>query len=377
MLLHSFTMFDTCKVFSFFAHQGSSLPAHGHAYSIRIYNPLLENALCFSFLLFPSGYSESDCSHCHTLHVVMELETWRKKRQVVMDFWPEFVASSTGREFVAGGFGGTAGIISGYPLDTLRVIQQNSNNGSAFTILRNMVAKEGPSALYRGMAAPLASVTFQNAVVFQIYALLSRAFSPSDSVNEPPSLKGVASGGFCTGALQAILLSPVELVKIRLQLQNTCQLTETQNGPITVANKIWKREGLRGIYRGLGITMLRDAPAHGLYFWTYEYTREKLHPGCRKVSGESLNTMLIAGGMAGVASWVFSYPLDVIKTRLQAQTRSSLKYKGILDCLRKSVNEEGYVVLWRGLGTAVARAFVVNGAIFSAYEITLRCLFND
>lgn len=79
----------------------------------------------------------------------------------IMDFAPEFLASSLGREFVAGGLGGVAGIISGYPLDTLRVRQQHSNAGSAFGILRNVVAKEGPAALYRGMGAPLASITFQ------------------------------------------------------------------------------------------------------------------------------------------------------------------------------------------------------------------------
>jgi len=78
-----------------------------------------------------------------------------------MDFWPEFLASSSGREFVAGGFGGIAGIISGYPLDTLRIRLQNTNNGSAFTLFRHMVFREGPTSLYRGMAAPLASVTFQ------------------------------------------------------------------------------------------------------------------------------------------------------------------------------------------------------------------------
>ncbi|KAF5957080.1 hypothetical protein HYC85_004305 [Camellia sinensis] len=79
-----------------------------------------------------------------------------------MDFWPQFVASSWGREFVAGGFGGVAGIVTGYPLDTLRIRQQqHSTSGSAFGILRRVVASDGPLALYRGMAAPLASVTFQ------------------------------------------------------------------------------------------------------------------------------------------------------------------------------------------------------------------------
>ncbi|XP_054785315.1 mitochondrial arginine transporter BAC2-like isoform X2 [Prosopis cineraria] len=61
-----------------------------------------------------------------------------------MDFWPEFLPSSWGREFVAGGFGGVAGIISGYPLDTLRIRQQSSiSTGSAFSILRHVMAKEG------------------------------------------------------------------------------------------------------------------------------------------------------------------------------------------------------------------------------------------
>ncbi|RDX63217.1 Mitochondrial arginine transporter BAC2, partial [Mucuna pruriens] len=294
-----------------------------------------------------------------------------------MDFWPEFLASSSGREFIAGGLGGTAGIISGYPLDTLRIRLQNTKNGSAFTILRHMVSREGPTSLYRGMGAPLASVTFQNAMVFQTYAVLSRAFDSSLSAKDPPSYKGVALGGVGTGALQSLLLSPVELIKVRLQLQNAGQSRASGKGPVSVAKNIWRKEGFRGLYRGLGITVLRDAPSHGLYFWTYEYMREWLHPGCRRSGEETLNTMLIAGGLAGVASWINCYPFDVVKTRLQAQTPSSIKYKGILDCFKTSVREEGYVVMWRGLGTAVTRAFLVNGAIFSAYEITLRLLFNN
>ncbi|KAH8514345.1 hypothetical protein H0E87_007253 [Populus deltoides] len=271
--------------------------------------------------------------------------------EIIMDFWPEFIASSWGREFVAGGFGGIAGIISGYPLDTLRIRLQQSNSGSAFSILRRVMSSEGPAALYRGMGAPLASVTFQNAMVFQTYAILSRALDSSASANDPPSYKGVALGGVGTGAIQSIILSPVELIKIRLQLQNrshaNLQEAASPKGPLGVAKSILKTEGLKGMYRG-------------------------------KNGQESVRTMLTAGGLAGVASWLCCYPLDVVKTRLQAQSPSSqLKYKGILDCFSRSVKEDGYCVLWRGLGTAVARAFVVNGAVFASYETALRCLFNN
>jgi solute carrier family 25 (mitochondrial carnitine/acylcarnitine transporter), member 20/29 len=94
-----------------------------------------------------------------------------------MEFWPEFLASSCGREFVAGGVGGMAGVLAGHPLDTLRIrLQQPSPDParaisagpgqrasatSAIGLLRGILRSEGPSALYRGMGPPLASITFQ------------------------------------------------------------------------------------------------------------------------------------------------------------------------------------------------------------------------
>ncbi|XP_020270000.1 mitochondrial arginine transporter BAC2 isoform X2 [Asparagus officinalis] len=218
---------------------------------------------------------------------------------------------------------------------------------------------------------------FKNAVAFQVYAVLTRALNSSNKT-EPPPYSTVALAGIGTGALQSLILSPVELVKIQLQLQTTGKHQKQTQGPMCMAKKILRTEGLKGIYRGLSITVLRDAPAHGVYFWSYEFAREKLYPGCRKSGQETLATMLFAGGLAGVASWVCCYPLDVIKSRIQAQSAShGEKYQGIVDCLVKSVRDEGYPVLWRGLGTAVARAFIVNGAIFSAYELGLRFMVNN
>ncbi|KAG2586071.1 mitochondrial arginine transporter BAC2-like [Panicum virgatum] len=310
-----------------------------------------------------------------------------------MEFWPDFLATSGGREFVAGGVGGMAGVLAGHPLDTLRIRLQQppppvspgivdapSRPPSAARLLRGILRAEGPAALYRGMAAPLASVAFQNAMVFQVYAILSRSLGQESSTSEPPSYASVAVAGVGTGALQTLILSPVELVKIRLQLEaagHKHRRPGDHHGPVDMARDIFRREGLRGIYRGLTVTALRDAPAHGVYFWTYEYARERLHPGCRRGGGESLATMLVSGGLAGVASWVCCYPLDVVKSRLQAQAFPAARYRGVVDCFRRSVREEGLPVLWRGLGTAVARAFVVNGAIFAAYELALRFLASD
>jgi hypothetical protein len=75
----------------------------------------------------------------------------------------EFLASSGGREFVAGGVGGMAGVLTGHPLDTLRIrLQQpQPHHSTASAVLRGILRADGPAALYRGMSAPLASVAFQ------------------------------------------------------------------------------------------------------------------------------------------------------------------------------------------------------------------------
>lgn len=298
-----------------------------------------------------------------------------------MEFWPEFMAGGWCREFLAGGVGGMAGVIAGHPLDTIRVLLQQPQVGlsnvpnSAFSIMRRINSAQGPRAFFKGMGPPLATVSVQNAVTFQAYALFSRVLTVSHG-DEPPSYQRVFLAGLGAGTVQTAILTPVDLIKIQLQLHSakTPASLHGGSGPLSVARSIIAKEGIRGLYRGHTITVLRDAPAHGVYFGTYEYTREWLHPGCRKSGQESLFTMLTAGGIAGVASWIGCYPLDVIKSRLQAQTMGSCRYAGVLDCLRKSVREEGLSVLWRGLGTASTRAYVANGAIFSAYELTLRFL---
>lgn len=83
--------------------------------------------------------------------------------------------------------------------------------------------------------------------------------------------------------------------------------------------------------------------------------------------------MLLAGGLAGTASWVFTYPVDVVKSRLQADTVG--KYTGALDCLEKSLKSEGVTSLFRGLNSTIIRAFPTNAVTFTVVTWTLK-LFN-
>ena len=81
---------------------------------------------------------------------------------------------------------------------------------------------------------------------------------------------------------------------------------------------------MRSIYRGTGATLLRDVPASGVYFATYEWLQIALAPKDKEKGGLSPLRTMLAGGLAGIANWIYAIPPDVLKSRLQAGIKQFL-----------------------------------------------------
>jgi len=211
------------------------------------------------------------------------------------------------------------------------------------------------------MTSPIAGVAVVNAIVFGVYGHIQR------NLSEPDRLSSYFLAGAFAGLAQTPVSSPIELAKTRLQLQSMGQ--GNFQGPMQCLRNIYRQEGYRGIFKGLGITFLREGPSYGVYFVTYEMLT-------KTSSKKPISTphMLLAGGLAGTASWVISYPIDVIKSRIQAESNN--RYSGALDCLKKSIRAEGYSCLYRGLNSTVLRAFPTNAATFAVVTWTFR-LFGE
>ncbi|KAL4859060.1 Mitochondrial arginine transporter BAC2 [Chlorella vulgaris] len=281
--------------------------------------------------------------------------------------------SESVRDFVAGGIGGACGVIAGQPLDTIRIRQQQPGySGGAALLARSIVAVEGLRSLFRGMGFPLCTAAMQvyfcrNAVVFQSYGIAARHLTGGQQ--GPLSLLQVTCAGCFAGAVQTAVIVPVDLLKIRMQLQTAVRGAPGYIGPLALLGSVLRAEGLRGLYRGTTITCIRDLPSHGVYFAVYEITRELLEPGSRANGSSNAAALWAAGGIAGSVSWLSVYPFDVVKTRVQAAAAAQSPYRGWVDCARQSLANEGREVFFKGLSTTLARAFLVNGAIFSAYEL--------
>lgn len=85
--------------------------------------------------------------------------------------------------------------------------------------------------------------------------------------------------------------------------------------------------------------------------------------------------ILMAGGVAGVVTWAFATPMDVVKARLQMSGAGGREYRGVLHCMTVSIREEGVRVFFKGLLLNSVRAFPVNAVTFLVYESLMKMFF--
>nr|XP_042705610.1 solute carrier family 25 member 45 isoform X2 [Chrysemys picta bellii] len=235
---------------------------------------------------------------------------------------------------------------------------------------------------FKGMSFPLLSVALVNSVLFGAYSntlLYLSATHHHDRRAKPPSYVHVLTAGSFSGLMQAVVLAPIDLIKVRLQnqlhsygLRSPAGASGTQyRGPVHCAASIFRKEGVMGLFRGTWALVLRDTPTMAIYFLTYTSLCQAM-----TVQGQEPGpmTVLVAGGCAGTASWILATPMDVIKARLQMDGVKGVSYHGVLDCIRISVRNEGPQVFLKGLALNCIRAFPVNAVTFLSYETILKLI---
>ena len=232
-------------------------------------------------------------------------------------------------EYLLGNLFGLSQVIIGYPFDTMKTNLQNSKP--------IIPLFHSPKLFYKGIQYPLITTMLGTTLMFGNYSYLL----------ELTGNKFISAS--TTGIIGAFLITPFDYLKIQRQIQNHehLQVYENIDKNAQKQNKInYLFANPKQLFHGLTLTILRESIAIPAYFLTFDYMYNQyhIHP-------------FLSGGIAGINSWLLTYPLDTLKSRRQLYHTKSLQELVKMGSL------------YNGLVITLLRGFIVNGASFYFYSI--------
>ena len=163
--------------------------------------------------------------------------------------------------------------------------------------------------------------------------------APSGMTQAQTSLATQVALAGVSNAMAATVTNPIDVVKVRLQLDGLgTQATRQYSGIVDAAAQLIRREGLSGLYRGIAASVLRELSYSGLRMGLYEPTKQLL--GATDPSNTSLGLKVLSGALTGCFGSALANPLDLIKVRMQSATGAA-PYASVGAAL-SAIRREGY-----------------------------------
>ncbi|PIA18453.1 mitochondrial carrier [Coemansia reversa NRRL 1564] len=282
--------------------------------------------------------------------------------------------------FAVGAVAGGIGAAVVYPIDLVKTRMQNQRAAvvgemmykNSIDCFRKVIRNEGILGLYRGIGPQLVGVAPEKAIKLTV-----NDFVRSRLTNKKTGEIAIASevlAGSMAGASQVVFTNPLEIVKIRLQIQGEI-LKETAGTAKAISRSsaitIIKELGLLGLYKGASACLLRDVPFSAIYFTCYSHLKKDIfREGERRLG---VLDLLLAGAIAGMPAAYMTTPADVIKTRLQVVAKQGeTVYTGLVDAARKIYKEEGFKAFFKGGPARIFRSSPQFGATLMCYELIHR-----
>ncbi|CAO2209037.1 unnamed protein product [Urochloa humidicola] len=291
----------------------------------------------------------------------------------------------TAAHLASGGFAGAVSKTCTAPLARLTILFQVAGMHADVAALKKyslwheasrIVREEGFRAFWKGNLVTIVHRLPYSAISFYSYDHYKNLLQMVPGLDRDSNNVGVVRllGGGLAGITSASITYPLDVVRTRLATQKT---TRYYKGIFHAVSTICRDEGVKGLYKGLGATLLGVGPSIAISFSVYESLRshwqmERPHDSIAVVS-------LFSGSLSGIASSTATFPLDLVKRRMQLQgaagTASAHK-STITATIRDIFQKEGPRGFYRGIAPEYLKVVPSVGIAFMTYE-TLKSLLSS
>lgn len=297
-------------------------------------------------------------------------------------------------------YGSVAGMISKvfeHPFDLTKVRLQSQvlDSSARFSgpidCLRKTWLNEGIRGLYRGLPAPVFGAMAENASLFFTYDLFKSLIRSSthQSPNAPLPLGYHALAAAGAGAVTSFILTPIELVKCKMQVQMLVVPQGTKlPGPLSVFAGVVRSTGVRGLWLGHTGTFIRETGGTAAWFGTKEFVADLLIQ--RRTQGKWRSNDVgggregdrphllpwesaLSGACAGAMFNLALFPADSVKSAMQTEEELRGKVAGrpkatFMGTFKAMWKAQGLRGLYAGCGVTVARSIPSSAIIFLTYD---------
>ena len=273
----------------------------------------------------------------------------------------DFAMNPVMKAFLAGSLSGTCSTLLFQPLDLVKTrVQQTGSRTSLVRVISGVVSQDSVRGLWRGLVPSMV----RTVPGVGLYFSSMHAMKTSLCDGRPTALQSAMIG--CSArALAGSVMIPFTVIKTRFESR-----AYNYSSTAHALSSILRTEGLRGLTRGLGPTLVRDVPFSGLYLMFYEQLKT-LVPEEVSRTQSSAAIHFSCGLMAGMLASLVTQPADVIKTRLQLSSGSGLRLTGaVLEIYR----DRGLGGFTTGLVPRSLRRTMMAALAWTVYERMIRSI---
>ncbi|XP_030641773.1 calcium-binding mitochondrial carrier protein SCaMC-2-B isoform X1 [Chanos chanos] len=277
------------------------------------------------------------------------------------------------RHLVAGGGAGAVSRTCTAPLDRLKVLMQvHSSRSNTMNIVggfTQMIREGGMRSLWRGNGINVLKIAPESAIKFMAYEQIKRLIG---SKQETLGIFERLVAGSLAGAIAQSSIYPMEVLKTRLALRKTGQYS----GIVDCAKHVFQKEGVAAFYKGYIPNMLGIIPYAGIDLAVYETLKNSWLQRCATDSADpGVFVLLACGTISSTCGQLASYPLALVRTRMQAQASVEGSPQMTMTGLFKHiVQTEGATGLYRGLAPnfmKVVPAVSISYVVYENLKLTL------